>query len=151
MQVFNAVNKFSGGFYTAVQPQITKSYAEGHYQEANKLVCDSSRLAFYLLLLIGLPILSETDYILQLWLHEIPASTVIFVKIIICFALIEAFSQPLIYLMLATGKIRNYQIIVGTLCLLNFPVAWIILYLGYPPTLAQSTIVLFSFQVRFLF
>ena len=145
MQVFNAVNKFSGGFYTAVQPQITKSYAEGHYKEANKLVCDSSRLAFYLLLLIGLPILSETDYILQLWLHEVPASTVIFVKIIICFALIEAFSQPLIYLMLATGKIRNYQIIIGTLCLLNFPVAWIILYLGYPPTLAQSTIVLFSF------
>ena len=145
MQIFNAVNKFSGGFYTAVQPQITKSYAAGFYQEANRLVCDSSRWAFYLLLLIGLPILSETDYLLRLWLLEIPTSTAVFVKIIVGFALIEAFSQPLIYLMLATGKIRNYQIIVGSLCLLNFPVAWIILYLGYSPALAQSTTILFSF------
>ena len=70
MQVFNAVNKFSGSFYMAVQPQITKSFAAGKYSEANKLACDSSRLAFYLLLLIGIPILSETDFLLQLWLHE---------------------------------------------------------------------------------
>lgn len=145
MQIFNAVNKFSGSFYTAVQPQITKSYAAGHYQDANKLACDSSRLAFYLLFLIGLPILSETNFLLNLWLHEIPMSTSIFVKIIVGFALIEAFSQPLIYLMLATGKIRNYQIIVGSLCLLNFPVAWLILYLGYSPALAQFTTILFSF------
>ena len=47
--------------------------------------------------------------------------------------------------MLATGKIRNYQIIVGSLCLLNFPVAWLILYLGYSPALAQFTTILFSF------
>lgn len=145
MQIFNAVNKFSGSFYTAVQPQITKSYAAGNYQEANKLACDSSRLAFYLLLLIGLPILSETNYLLHLWLHEIPTSTSIFVKIIVGFALIEAFSQPLIYLMLAIGKIRNYQIIVGSLCLLNFPVAWLVLHIGYSPAFAQSTTILFSF------
>ena len=145
MQIFNAVNKFSSSFYTAVQPQITKSYASGNYQEANKLACDSSRLAFYLLLLIGLPLLTETNYLLHLWLHEIPTSTGIFVKIIVVFALIESFSQPLIYLMLATGRIRNYQIIVGTLCLLNFPVAWLILHVGYSPALAQSTTILFSF------
>ena len=145
MQVFNAVNKFSGSFYTAVQPQITKSYAAGNNHDANKLACDSSRLAFSLLLLIGIPILSETDYLLKLWLHEMPDSTIVFVRIVVCFALIEAFSQPLVYLMLATGKIRNYQIIVGSLCLLNFPVAWLVLYLGYPPTLAQFTTIIFSF------
>ena len=145
MQVFNAVNKFSGSFYTAVQPQITKSWAAGRKQETNKLVCDSSRLSFYLLLLVGIPILTETDYLLRLWLHEIPDSTSIFVKIIIIFAFLEAFSQPLVYLMLATGKIRNYQIIVGSLCLLNFPVAWLMLYIGFSPAIAQATTILFSF------
>ena len=145
MQVFNAVNKFSGSFYTAVQPQITKSWAADRKLEANKLACDSSRLSFYLLLLVGIPILTETDFLLRLWLHEIPDLTSIFVKIIIIFAFLEAFSQPLVYLMLATGKIRNYQIIVGSLCLLNFPVAWLILYLGFSPAIAQSTTILFSF------
>lgn len=145
MQIFNAVNKFSGSFYTAVQPQITKAWAAGKKQETNKLACDSSRLAFYLLLLIGIPILTETDYLLRLWLHEVPDSTSIFVKIVVVFAFVEAFSQPLVYLMLATGKIRNYQIIVGSLCLLNFPVAWLLLYLGFSPAVAQATTILFSF------
>lgn len=145
MQIFNAVNKFSGSFYTSVQPQITKSYANEKRAAANKLACDSSRLAFYLLLLIGIPILSETDFLLRLWLHEIPPLTSDFVRIIVIFSFLEAFSQPLIYLMLATGKVRNYQIIVGSLNLLNFPVAWLILHLGYSPEIAQSTTILFSF------
>lgn len=145
MQIFNAVNKFSGNFYTSVQPQITKSYANGSHEEANRLACDSSRLAFYLLLLIGIPILSETDFLLRIWLHETPPLTSAFVKIIVIFSFLEAFSQPLIYLMLATGKVRNYQIIVGSLCLLNFPVVWLILHLGFSPEIAQSTTILFSF------
>lgn len=145
MQMFNAVNKFSGSFYTAIQPQITKSYASGNKQNACRLACDSSRLAYFLLLLICIPILAETDYLLQLWLHEVPVDTSVFVKIIVLFAFIEAFSQPLIYLMLATGEIRNYQIIVGSLCLINFPVAWLFLYFGSSPAIAQSTTIVFSF------
>lgn len=146
MQVFNAVNKFSGSFYTAVQPQITKSYAAKNYATSNMLACNSCRLAFFLLMLICLPILAETSFLLDIWLITYPEHTIAFIRIIILFCMLEAFSQPLIYLMLATGNIKKYQIVVGTICLLNFPFAWMLVYLGCSPELVQSTTILFSFM-----
>lgn len=144
MQILNAVNKFSGSFYTAVQPQITKYYAAGEYVAANKLVCQSSRFSFFLLLVICLPIIWETDFLLSLWLIDVPIYTVQLTRIVLLFTLSEAFSQPLIYLMLATGKIKTYQIVVGGLCLLNFPIAWLLLYYGSSVVIVQSTTILFS-------
>lgn len=150
MQVFQAVNKFSGSFYTAVQPQITKSFAANQINDANKIASRSSKLAFFLLLLIILPILWETEYILHLWLEEVPQHTVWLTKIVLLFSLSEAYSQPLIYLMLATGNIKRYQIIVGGLCLLNFPLAWFLLYLKQSPELVQGTTILFSLILLFV-
>ena len=144
VQVETAVTKFSGSFYTAVQPQITKSYASNRREEASSLVCKSSRLAFFLLLILCLPILFETDFILNLWLSEVPDHTSTLVQLTLVAALLESFSQPLIQLMLATGKIKKYQIFVGSINILNFPLAWLILYLGCEPEVAQASIILFS-------
>lgn len=144
MQVLNAVNKFSGSFYTAVHPQITKYYAAGNYEAANSLVCRSSRFAFYLLMLLCIPILWETHFLFYLWLEDIPEQTIILTRIILLLTLIESFSQPMIYLMLATGKIKRYQLVVGGLNLLNFPVVWLFLQLGYSAAIAQISTVVFS-------
>lgn len=144
VQVETAVTKFSGSFYTAVQPQITKSFAAGDISSTSKLACRSSRLAFLLLTALSLPIIFETDFILNLWLKEVPEHTTILVQITLIFSLLESFSQPLILLMLATGEIKNYQLIVGGINLLNFPIAWIILHLGYAPELAQASVILFA-------
>ena len=144
MQVFNAVNKFSGNFYTAVQPQITKSFAENDRNRSFFLVCTSSRLAFYLLMLIILPLFWNANFLLSIWLTNVPQYTVHFTQIILLFSLTESFSQPLIYLMLANGNIRIYQIVVGGLCLLNFPVAWMFLQCGLSPDYVQASMVLFS-------
>lgn len=144
VQIDNAILKFSQSFYTAVQPQITKSYAVNNIGESHNLVLWSSRLAFYLLLVLSMPVLAESDYVLNLWLGEAPLHTSTFVQIVVLYSLLESFSQPLIHLMLATGKIKKYQIIVGTINLLNFPVAWFLLHLDYSPEIAQTSVILFS-------
>lgn len=144
MQVLNAVNKFSGSFYTAVQPQITKYYAQGEYISANKLVCQSSRFSFFLLSILCIPIIFEAEFLLGVWLKNVPDLTVQLTQVVLLFTMIEAFSQPLIYLMLATGNIKKYQIIVGSICLLNFPFAWFMLHLGCSVVIVQSTTILFS-------
>lgn len=144
VQVLNAVNKFSGSFYTAVQPQITKYYANGDSNSANILVCKSSRFSFFLLLVICVPIIFEAEFLLSVWLKDVPDFTVGLTRVVLIFTMVESFSQPLVYLMLATGKIKKYQIIVGTICLLNFPFAWTFLHLGYSVILVQSTTILFS-------
>ncbi len=143
-QVQTAVFKFSGNFYVAVQPQITKSYASNNVDESHDLVLRSSRLAFFLLTAMIVPLVTETEFILNLWLKEVPEHTASFVRIILICSLIDSFSSPLVHLMLATGNIKRYQIVVGLFNLLNFPVAWIILYSGGSPELAQLSIIIFA-------
>lgn len=146
VQVSTAITKFSSSFYTAVQPQITKLYAANEIKEASNLVLRSSRLAFYLLVLLSVPVIFEVQFILELWLKEVPEHTAAFVQIIVFYSLFESLSQPLIHLMLATGDIKKYQILVGGINLLNFPVAWIILRLGYSPEFAQLSVIIFTFS-----
>ena len=97
------------------------------------LIYQGARLSFYMLLLLSLPILVNTHYILELWLKTVPEHTAFFVQLVLIFALSESISQPLITAMLATGKIRNYQIIVGGLQMLNLPISYILLRLGFFP------------------
>lgn len=132
-QVNNAVNQFVTNFMTALNPQITKSYASGDKEYMMTLIFQGARLSFYMLFLLSLPILVNTHYILTLWLKIVPEHAVLFVQLILIFALSESISQPLITAMLATRKIRNYQIIVGGLQMMNLPVSYILLRIGYFP------------------
>lgn len=142
-QVNNAINGFVINFMTALNPQITKSYASGDRDYMMRLIYQGARLSFYMLLLLSLPVLINTHYILVLWLKIVPEHAVNFVQLILIFAMCESISQPLITAMLATGKIRNYQLIVGGLQILNLPVSYVLLRLGcFPETVMIVAIVL---------
>lgn len=154
VQVNTAVNSFITNFMTALNPQITKSYAAKDFQYMKTLVQQGTRLSFYMLLLLSVPILIETETILSLWLTIVPEHTVLFVRLILILAMCESLSGTLITAMLATGDIRNYQIVVGGLQLLNFPLSYAALKIGLAPeytmviAIAISIINLF---VRLLF
>lgn len=138
VQLSGAVQGFVTNFMTAVNPQITKSYASGEREYMTSLVLRSARLSFFLLLLLVLPVFSNCGYILELWLDEVPDGTTVFVKLFLILSLSECLSNPLMTAALATGNIRNYQIIVGGLIMLNLPVSYICLKAGAPP---ESTVV----------
>ena len=133
MQVNNAVAGFVTNFMTALNPQITKSYASGDREYMMKLIFQGARLSFYMLLLLSLPILMNTHYILVLWLKLVPEHAVLFVQLMLVFTMSEAISNPLVTAMLATGKIRNYQIVVGGLQMMNLPISYVCLRLGCIP------------------
>lgn len=133
VQVQNAVSQFSTNFITALNPQITKSYANGNHEYMMSLILQGARLSFYMLLLLSLPILLNADYILSIWLKSVPDHSTRFVQFILIFILSESISTPLITAMLATGNIRNYQIIVGGLQMLNLPVSFLLLKNGFAP------------------
>ena len=132
-QVNNAITGFVQNFMTALNPQITKSYASGDREYMMTLIFQGARLSFYMLLLLSLPVLLNTHYILVIWLKLVPEHAVLFVQLILVFAMCESISNPLITAMLATGKIRNYQIVVGGLQILNLPVSYICLRMGAMP------------------
>ena len=133
MQLNGAVQGFVTNFMTAVNPQITKSYALGDQGYMYYLISKSSRMSYYLLFVLALPVLFNTGYILDIWLEEVPAHSALFVQLFLIFTLSESLSNPLITAQLATGNIRNYQLVVGGLQLLNIPVSYAFLKAGAAP------------------
>lgn len=133
--VNSALTSFSSNFFTAVRPQITKYYSQGENEETIKLVFRSSRLTFYLLLFISVPTLVFVKPILTYWLVIVPDYTVIFTELVICTALIDSLSYSLMTLSQATGNVKLYQAIVGSITIMNLPVSWFFLRLGYNPAI----------------
>lgn len=133
IQVSHAIQGFVTNFMTALNPQITKSYASGNHDYMMKLIFQGARLSYYILLLLSLPVILNANYILSFWLGAVPEHTVTFVQLVLIFAMSESLANPLITAMLATGKIRNYQIIVGGLQMMNLPVSYVFLRMNYPP------------------
>lgn len=123
---------------TALNPQITKSYAAGDYDYMFSLVERGSRFSYYILLLFALPMLFETEFVLTLWLKHYPAHTVNFVRLILIVTMCDILSNTLINLQVATGQIRNYQLVVGGMLLMNFPLSYFCLKMGLPP---ESTLI----------
>lgn len=131
--VNNVLSSFAGNFMTALNPQITKSYAAGDYSYMFSLVERGSRFSYYILLVFALPVLFETEFILTLWLKSYPEHTVNFVRLVLLVTMCDILSNTLINLQLATGKLRNYQLAVGGMYLMNFPLSYLCLKLEYPP------------------
>ena len=131
-QVSNNVYNFISNFQMAFNPQIVKSYAAGETGHLYNLMFSASKISYFLLLVIALPVVLNIDLILDLWLVNVPLYTNIFTQLILGFFLIEALSSPLWMFVQATGKIKHYQIIMGTLIFLNFPLIYLALKLNFP-------------------
>lgn len=116
---------FSASLQQAINPQIIKSYAENNTNRTTELIFIGSKFSFVIILLLVVPFFVNLDYILSVWLGEVPKSTKSFIQLILLFVLIESLSGSLMTGLQATGRIRAYQSIVGFLVLLNFPLIYI--------------------------
>ena len=132
VQVQSAVQQFVSGFQTALNPQITKNYAVGDLQQMHNLMFRSARFSFLLLFFLSLPVLLETDFLLTVWLKNVPDNAVIFTQIMICISLIYTTSNPCVIANQATGKVKVYQMVVGGILLTILPISYILLKLGAP-------------------
>lgn len=132
VQVQSAVQQFVSGFQTALNPQITKNYAVGNLEQMHNLMFRSARFSFLLLFFLSLPVLLETDFLLTVWLKNVPDNAVIFTQIMICISLIYTTSNPCVIANQATGKVKVYQMVVGGILLTILPISYILLKLGAP-------------------
>ena len=153
MQVSGALNSFVQNLQVAINPQIVKSYAAQDMDYMHKLVCYGAKYNFFLLFFLAMPILINTETILQVWLGTVPEYTSIFVKLIITNILIDCVSAPLMTSAQASGKIKLYQSVVGGLLLLNLPFSYLVLKSGADPyavVYVGITLSLFAFVARLI-
>jgi O-antigen/teichoic acid export membrane protein len=132
-QAQTAVGKFSGNIQTAINPQITKTYASGQIEEMHHIIFKGFRLIFFILLIICLPLIVETPAILGLWLVEVPEGSVTFLRFLLVTLLFQRCYGVLVTAVSATGNIKKYEIVKGALSLTTVPIAYIILKSGGSP------------------
>lgn len=132
-QISNAIISFSYNFQTAFNPQIVKRFSAKNMEAMHTLVFIASKVSFFIVFILGLPVVVNTDFVLDLWLGKYPMYTVEFTQLMIMYSIITAFNGPLIIGIQATGQIKFYQIVFSIIFLSIIPIGYIILKAGLSP------------------
>lgn len=129
-QVEHAVINFVGSFTTAINPQITKSYAAGEMDAMYRLICRGAKFSYLAMLFFALPIMFEAEIILKTWLVKVPDYSVDFVRFAMVLGLQDCLGKACYTASIATGKMKRYAAIYTPVAILEFPLVWIAFKLG---------------------
>lgn len=154
-QVSNAVYGFSSNFQNAFNPQIVKAYASKDREYLFTLVFRTSKLSFFLLYVLALPLIICCKEILSIWLTIVPEYTLEFCVCILISQLVAAVSSPFWMAAHAIGNIKKYQLYISMFSISIIPVSWILLAQNIPPYwiivyLILSNIMILIYRVSYL-
>lgn len=131
--VNNAVNNFATQFFTAVRPQLVKRYASGQTESLISLIFGSTKFTLYLLWLLCFPVMLRVDYILDLWLKDVPEWSAPFVVWTLAYTMVNSLNNPTYTALSATGRLRRAVLIGSNMFLLAFPLSYVALKCGLSP------------------
>ena len=144
-QVQGIINQFSLNIGMAIKPQITKSFAANDTVRSISLTFLLAKAQSLMLILLSLPVFWEADYLLQLWLKDVPYYAVTFTQFTLALCLARTLNASLDPLVLATGKVKWIQIIGGGMMLLNIPFVYVAFKIGLPPAASMVVGIILEF------
>lgn len=150
LQLKNSVLSFAQNIQKAIAPQITKTYASGEFDAHKKLVYGGSKMEIFMIYFIMIPFLFRTEYIMQLWLGDVPQYTKVFVQCIIFLSLTYAAFEPIRSAVLSTTKISQFMIIPEIAYMLVLPVTFCVGKITGSPNLLIVSVVLLDILVCIL-
>lgn len=136
-QVTTIVNNVVYNFLTALNPQIVQLYASKKKDELHQLMLRGCRISIFLVALFSVPFLLETDFLLKLWLKEVPEYTSIFVKLSLLAVLIQPYATVLQTAKAATGNVKFYHIVLAAIGLSHLPLTYYAFRIGMSPYTAM--------------
>ncbi|MDD2502698.1 MAG: oligosaccharide flippase family protein [Clostridia bacterium] len=133
MQASNAINMVVASMTRAINPQIMKNEGRGERKRMLFIVEMGAKYSTFLFALIGVPLLFELPYLLDVWLDKVPEFAVIFCQLLMISMLIEKLTFQITHAIRAVGDIRNFQVVESLVCLLYLPFAYFAFKRGMPP------------------
>ena len=122
--VSNALFQVGTSIVMAFRPQIIQQYASGNYGYMQTLMVNCSKFSILLMGLFAIPAFAEMDYLLGLWLTDVPPYTADFCRLAVISLLSMLSLQTLNAAMHATGKIFTFSLITGLTYLLELPLMY---------------------------
>ncbi len=130
-QVKGLMMQFVTNFTTAINPQITKSYASGDTEYMFKLICKGAKYSYFLMLFFLVPLMFEIEWVLDLWLKNYPPLAPIFLRLMIVGQMIDFLGNSTARAVWATGKVRKYYLIISLIAPLVFPITYLLFSFGF--------------------
>jgi Na+-driven multidrug efflux pump len=153
MQVNAAMSIMSQGVLGSLSPQIIKSAGQKDYEKMIFLMRTMSKFAIFSVSLFAIPLFFECGTILSIWLGKVPENTIAFVRLFIIFAQIMLLSAGIQMVFDALGKVKEYNIWVSLILLLNLPIGYTLFQSNFPSytiVVIGMGLELISLQVRLL-
>lgn len=151
-QISQALMAFINNVRVAVNPQITKLYAEDNFDESKRLALKSAELIFYMLLLLGVPCILAMPTLLDIWLVDVPEYAVEFARLIVLQNILDNFNAAFYTPMTAANEIKKNSLASVFICFTQFGTLYILFNLGFGPLWARYigllSCVIFSFIVK---
>lgn len=133
VQVYNAILSFSVNSQIAINPQLIKSVSLNNFNRSKNLLDIGTRFSFFLLCIIAVPLIGQTEFILSVWLKNVPEHAVNFVRIILTIGVIQSLAFPIRTINQAEGNIKQFQIFECSWLLFIVPCSYFFLKLGCAP------------------
>jgi len=131
-QVESYILMFSRSLNQAAVPQITKSFSGGDKQRSETLASYISKYTFILMSLVAFPVMLEMDFLLEIWLKNVPEGATVFCQLLVLSGLLGCVGEGIPALIQASNKIKQFQITTSVLSLMGLPAAFIAYKLGAP-------------------
>lgn len=138
------IQMFAQNVTQPMAPQITKSYVSGQQERTNDLLVMSTKFSFMMMFIVSVPFLLVPEWIVQLWLGEVPPYVVIFTVLLIVDNLVQSLNSGILNIIFASGKIAAYQVSVSILNVLSIVLAFIFLKIGFPASSMVGAYILVS-------
>lgn len=149
MSVHNILLGFANNIVMAFRPQIIKKYAEGNIKQMVSLITNSSKYTLCLFLLISIPLFFEAEYVLHLWLKNVPEHTVVFLKVVLICSIFKLLNSILNIAIHATGKVKLLSIISGSIFLMTIPIMYILMKVGLSANTVYCIMIPLDFMILF--
>ncbi len=119
-------------FDGASSPQITQNYSAGNMERTTYLVCKIGKYCIFIMMLAFFPLIAEMDFVLNLWLKEVPEGALAFCNMTLLVAFVASTGGGIIPLINASGKIGKFKITFSTLMILCIPLGYWLFKKGAP-------------------
>lgn len=143
-------NQFADNFRTASNPQIIKRYATGDMEGSKKLTILTSKYSFFLMLVLGLPMIFVAEPLLWGWLGQVPDYSVIFLQLAIVTSIVNSMNNSFYTALCAVGKLRMNSIWCSLVSVLTIPIAYVLFKLGYSPVSLAIVILVDDMIISFI-
>ena len=131
--VAGQLNVIAATFLKALEPLITKSIGNSSMERMHYMVMISSKLSFFMLMILYVPFFIELPFILKFWLGSVPVYATTFCRLLLIRFLIEHLFTVLKTAISAHGKIGPYQINIAILNIFPLAISTILFKLGLAP------------------